>query len=84
MAQDFLAIPGSSTASENHFSSAQHIGTDFQNCFSLKMFKAMQVPKGGYKDGMTSAHLEVSALAKGLDFPIEEAMHDGDEIVSTL
>jgi hAT family C-terminal dimerisation region len=29
MAQDFLSIPGSSTASECQFSSAQHIGTNF-------------------------------------------------------
>jgi hAT family C-terminal dimerisation region len=29
MARDFLAIPGSSTASEHQFSSARHIGTDF-------------------------------------------------------
>ena len=29
MAQDFLAIPGSSTASECQFSSVQYISTDF-------------------------------------------------------
>ena len=43
------------------------------------MFKAIQVLKGGYKDGMISTHLEVLALAKEFDFPIEEAMCDGDD-----
>jgi len=50
----------------------------------MTIFEAVQVLKGGCKDGMISAHLEVLALAKELDFPIEEAMHDGDDMVSTL
>ena len=48
------------------------------------MFEAMQVLNGGYKDGMISAHLEVLALAKELDFPIEEAIQDSDDTVATL
>jgi hypothetical protein len=72
MARDFLAIPGSSTASERQFSSARHIGTDFQNRLSLTMFKAMQMLKGGYKAGMISAHLEILALAKELDCAVDE------------
>lgn len=66
MARDFLAIPGSSTASERQFSSARHIGTDFRNRLSPTMFEAVQLLKGGYKAGVISAHLESSGLAKEL------------------
>lgn len=72
MARDFLAIPGSSTASERQFSSARHIGTDFRNRLSPTMFEAVQMLKGGYKAGMISAHLEISALAKELDCEVDE------------
>jgi len=47
------------------------------------MFEAMQVLKGGTRI-MISAHLEVLALAKELDFPVEEAMHNDDDTVATL
>jgi len=36
------------------------------------MFEAMQVLKGGYKAGILSAHLEVSALAKELNCIVDE------------
>jgi hypothetical protein len=72
MARDFLAIPGSSTASERQFSSARHIGTDFRNRLSPIMFKAVQTLKGGYKSSIISAHLEVSVLSKDLDCTIDK------------
>jgi len=77
MARDFLAIPGSSTASECQFSSAQHIGTDFRNCLSPTMFEAMQMLKGGYKASIISTHLKITALAKELDCTVDELMLDG-------
>ena len=77
MARDFLAIPGSSTASERQFSSARHIGTDFRNRLSPTMFEAMQMLKGGYKAGIISTHLEIMALAKELDCTVDELMLDG-------
>lgn len=79
MARDFLAIPGSSTASERQFSSARHIGTDFRNRLSPTMFEAVQVLKGGYRAGIMSAHLEISALAKELDCTVDELTFDGDD-----
>jgi len=77
MARDFLAIPGSSTASERQFSSARHIGTDFRNRLSPTMFEAMQMLKGGYKAGIISTHLKITALAKELDCTVDELMLDG-------
>jgi hypothetical protein len=84
MARDFLAIPGSSTASERQFSSARHIGTDFRNRLSPIMFEAVQMLKGGYKSGIISAHLEVSALAKDLDCTVDELSFNNDDPVSAV
>jgi hypothetical protein len=70
IAQDYLAICGSSSALEQQFSSAQHIGTDFCNHLSPTMFEAIQLLKGGYKAGIISANLEVSALANELECTI--------------
>ena len=81
MAQDFLVIPGSSTVSEHQFSSAQHIGTDFQNRLSPCMFEAVQVLKGGYKSGVLTANTEVLALAKELDCPVEQLLHESNDMV---
>ena len=81
MARDFLAIPGSSTASERQFSSARHIGTDFWNRLSLCMFEAVQVLKGGYKSGVLTANIEVLALAKELDCPVEELLCESKDRV---
>jgi hypothetical protein len=78
MARDFLTIPGSSTAAERQFSSAQHIGTDFQNRLSPDMFKAIQILKGGYKAGIISTHLEASALAKVLECTVNDLILGDD------
>jgi hypothetical protein len=78
MARDFHTVPASSAASERQFSSARHIGTDFRNCLSPTMFEAVQVLKGGYKAGILSVHLEVLALAKDLECPLDELLGDGN------
>lgn len=80
MARDFLAIPGSSTASERQFSSARHIGTDFRNRLSPEMFEAVQILKGGYKANIVSAHLEMSALSKELDCTVDELIDEGQPV----
>ena len=67
-----------STASERQFSSARHIGTDFRNHLSPTMFEAVQMLKGGYKAGMISAQLEISALAKELDCTVDELILCGN------
>jgi hAT family C-terminal dimerisation region len=59
IAQDYLAIPGSSVASERAFSSMRHIGTDHRNKLSTEMFQAIQILKGGYKAGLIGAAAEV-------------------------
>jgi hypothetical protein len=72
MARDFLAVPGSSTASERQFSSARHIGTEFRNRLTPAVFEAVQILKGGYKAGMLSAYIETAALAKELECGVDE------------
>jgi hypothetical protein len=42
------------------------------------MFEAVQMLKGGYKAGVVSAHLEISALAKELDCTVDELLLDSD------
>jgi hypothetical protein len=82
MAQDYLTICSSSMASEWQFYSACHIGTNFRNCLTPTMFKAVQLLKGGYKAGVILAHLKVAALAKELDCPTEELVLDSIELPS--
>jgi hypothetical protein len=36
------------------------------------MFEAIQILKGGYKDGIISAHLKASALAKELECTVDD------------
>jgi hypothetical protein len=67
IACDYLAIPGLSVPSERSFSSMRHIGTDFRNCLSPSMFKAVQILKSGYKAGTISAMGEVMAQEAMLD-----------------
>jgi hypothetical protein len=43
------------------------------------MFKAMQMLKGGYKAGIISAHLEISALAKELDCTVDELLFNSNK-----
>ena len=45
------------------------------------MFEAVQVLKGVYKGGIMSANLEVLALAKELDCPVEEVICESNDRV---
>jgi hypothetical protein len=40
----------------------RHIGTDFRNRLSPRMFEAVQILKGGYKAGVISARAEIQSL----------------------
>lgn len=60
MARDYLAIPGSSVASERVFSSMRHIGTDFRNRIKPRLFESLQILKAGYKAGLISAAKEAA------------------------
>jgi hypothetical protein len=73
MAQDYLAIPGSSVPSERSFSSMRHIGTDFRNALSPRMFESLQILKDRYKHKIISASGEVKALPEAQVVPFSLA-----------
>ena len=62
IARDYLAIPGSSVPLERAFSSMRHIGMDFRNALSPRMFEALQILKDGYKHGIISASAETEQV----------------------
>jgi hypothetical protein len=43
------------------------------------MFEAVQMLEGGYKAGIISAHLEISALAKELDCTVDKLLFDSNK-----
>jgi hypothetical protein len=40
----------------------RHIGTDFRNALSPRMFESLQILKDGYKHGIISASAEIEQL----------------------
>jgi len=52
MVQDYLAIPASSTESEQVFSCARLIGTDYHNWLHESNFEALQVLHSAYTSGI--------------------------------
>ena len=44
------------------------------------MFEAVQVLKGGYKSGVLTAN-KVLALAKEFDCPVEQLLHESNDMV---
>jgi len=63
MAHDYLAIPGSATPSEQAFSSGGLTGTSRRNRIALEMFEALQLLKGGYRNGHIQAVAEAELHA---------------------
>lgn len=51
MAKDYLAIPGSSTASERVFSAEGRIVTDYRNRLTPKMIERLLILRGSYSAG---------------------------------
>ena len=58
MAQDYLAIQGSSTPSERVFSNASLTDTQQRNQLTPEMFEALQILKSAYRHGLMSAPAE--------------------------
>lgn len=55
MAKDYLAVQGSSVASERAFSTAALTTTARRNCLLPETVEALQILKGGYRSGHISA-----------------------------
>lgn len=72
MARDYLAIQGSSVASERAFSSGGLTGTLLRNQLTPEHFEALQILKSGYKRGIISAVTEANKVL------------DGEETVDTI
>jgi hypothetical protein len=66
IAQDYLAIQGSSVSSEHTFSGGGLTDTKAQNQLSLETFEALQILKSCYKDGLITVKEEVAAHEKKL------------------
>jgi predicted DNA-binding transcriptional regulator YafY len=58
MAQDYLAIQGSSVPSERAFSSGGLTGTSLRNRLASATFEALQILKSSYKNNHISAAQE--------------------------
>ena len=77
IAQDYLAIPGSSVQSEHAFSSGHLTATKRHNRLTPEVFEALQILKGAYRNSHISAAQDAKAhIGSALD----ELMSDGDDI----
>jgi hypothetical protein len=67
--QDYLAIQGSSVASEHTFSSGWLTGTYLHNCLKTTTFEALQIVKSAYRNRVLNASDEAAAhVAAEWDF----------------
>ena len=75
LARDYLAIQGSSVASERAFSSGGRTGTALRNRLKPETFEALQLLKDAYRTGLISASSAMEAQAVGVlwddDFMVE-------------
>lgn len=60
IARDYLAIQGSSVASERAFSSGGMTDAKARNQLSTEMFEALQILKSCYRDGLMNVDYEVA------------------------
>ena len=66
LARDYLAIQGSSVASEREFSSGGRTGTTLRNRLKPETFEALQLLKDAYRTGLISASSATEAQAVGV------------------
>jgi hypothetical protein len=60
IARDYLAIQGSSVASERAFSSGRLTGTYLRNRLKTNTFEALQIVKSAYRNGIINASEEAA------------------------
>ena len=72
IAKDYLAIQGSSTASERAFSSGGITATPRRNSLHPETFGALQILKAGYRNGHLSA-IDEAASTVPLEWVSENA-----------
>lgn len=69
IARDYLAIQGSSVASERAFSSGRLTGTYLRNRLKTDTFEALQILKSAFRNGILNASDEAAAhVAAEWDF----------------
>ena len=78
MAQDYLAIQGSSVPSERAFSSGGLTGTSLHNRLAPTTFEALQILKSPYKNHHISAAEEAEEHIQ--TYLVASAMLDGNEL----
>ena len=72
MALDYLAIQGSSVASERAFSSGGRTGTKLRNRLKPDTFQAVQLLKDGYRTGIITAVEQASLYEELVDEHVDE------------
>jgi hypothetical protein len=73
MAHNYLPIQGSATPAEHAFSSGGLTGTNLRNSLSADLFKALQLLKSAYRNGLIGAG---AIAAKRIDALIAELDED--------
>lgn len=79
MARDYLAIQGSSVASERAFSGGGLTATARRNRLKSLIFEALQILKSAYKNGHLSATREVEEMIRELNAIRSDVEDDGLE-----
>ncbi|KIK33092.1 hypothetical protein CY34DRAFT_100222, partial [Suillus luteus UH-Slu-Lm8-n1] len=78
MARDYLAIQGSSTASERAFSSGGLTGTKRRNRLNKDVFENLQLLKSAYRNGHISAASDAEQHLDSLIAALRDNTDDKD------
>ena len=79
MAQDYLAIQGSATPSEQAFSGSGLTGTKSRNHLNSRVFECLQLLKSVYHNGHISAASDAKQHINALIASFDDEEEDGED-----